>query len=205
MNLLIAILVGLFAGFLAIPLYIGLFKAALVKSILGKGMFILGQLANGGSMAYLRDSGEVDLVPLDTDRNAVFVDGDWIDLEEDQTIYRMGWAPFAISWEKTKQSIGQFGTNLGDVEGEGEYALLNDTRGGYQTFTDCINTDGHIIDILRLQQSLGRTGNRLLNRAEEVALRKYAGEDQMNQMKFAMLLTVSWIVVFAMTWFFLTM
>ena len=205
MSILIgAVVVGLGLGFLLVPGMVRVLGPSLPgKSLFGTGNFILGQLANNGSLAYRRADGNVELVPYDSEDKTVWIDGDWKELDDDPTVYRLGWRPFLISWEKTEQSIGNYLVENPDVTHDaGESALLKERSGGIPLYTSWPvgSENGYVVHAVRYVKEMGRTGNRLINRAEEIAMRDYGGQSRLNDMKFVMILGAEFFLILVTTY-----
>lgn len=195
---------GLFAvGVATIPLYIHIMGAPLGGSLLGKGMFILGQLAHGGTMIRYDGEGNVELLPFDKQNGAVY-DPDshaWHMLEgEETTTYRFGWAPVAIDTnaEKAAPASTKVPAEQRPAAADGGTMLLDETRGGVPLFSD-VAPDQPAIHYLRYLEMHGRDGNRMISRAEENALEEFGGEGQKSQTFLMMLLIGAFVGMFGLT------
>lgn len=200
MILTIVIFMGMFtAGAVGIPLLIMLLGPSLpLKGVFGKGMFILAQMAFGGTMAYYREDGTVALHPYSRDKNSIYVEDQWIELDAEPTIYRVGWADFIVDADPKGAGEGLVLPESIPAT-DGGARLLDERRGGYQLFSDVAPSDGIIIHWPRYVQQMGRQGNQMINRAKEIAMEKYGGGSTLSQTKFATLVLAATLVMFVST------
>lgn len=201
--ILIAVSLGmLIAGFAFIPTYIKLLATPFGNNILGKGMFILGQLAHGGSMIYYEGDGTVSIYMYDRETNRVFDGEKWYDVNDDPTTYRFGWAPVVVDCDPEASAPGNTLVDKTQLPRsaatDGGAEPIGESRGGMPLFSDA-DVSEPVIHFPRYLQQMGRDGNELINRAKERALEKYGGEAQTSQTTWAALILAGYIVVFAMT------
>ena len=197
----IAFVVMFVIGLAVIPVWISVLATPFGKNVLGKGMFILGQLAHGGTMAYYRGDGTVDMMPFDRERNAVYRNGVWLELGDEQpTTYRLGWADFLVDCNATDTAPTNTLVEQDSLRAptDGGIALLDEWRGGYRLFSDADPSEP-VIHYPRYLQQMERQGNELINRAKEVALEKYGGDEQTSQTTWGLLLLGGFITMFALS------
>ena len=202
--LLLAIVFPFIAGLAFLPVWVWL-KLPLPRQLMGRVWFIFGQICYNGSIAFDSD-GEIDLKPFDKERSEFFdaEDEEWKPVDTD-AVYRTGWRPFAIVPDTSPDAVGQYAVETVDASAvaDGGYALLNRSSGGYRLATEYPTGDpnGTVVDTVRYVKDIGRGGNRLLNHAEEYALRKFGGDDNMGDLVYMGSMIGSFVLMFLMTWF----
>lgn len=205
----VVLVFGVVSGFALVPGSIRLLGPSLpMKSVFGLGTMILAQLANGATCAYVREDDTVDLCPYDPDTNRARIDGTWTALGEDVLEYRIAWRPWVISWEKSDRSLRSYCVAEQDTYAEGEdgTALVKEQRDERPLWTpDADPRDGYIVHCLRYLQDMGRSGNRLLNRTEEITMRDYAGDSSMGGLWVYILLGGSFFGTFITTYLLLVL
>lgn len=203
--IMLAVVLPFLAGIGLIPLWIYL-KLPLPRQLTGRIMFIFGQVCAGGS-AVIDDDGELSLRPFNKSRMAYHDGTEWVDIEHAETVYRTGWRPFAIVPEIDADRMQPYTVDDSGVLGhtDGGVAILDQESGGYQLASEYVDrdTDGVVVDAVRYVREIGRTGNRLLNQAEEYALRKYGGDSQLSDIWRISLIGGGFFVMFVTTWFML--
>jgi len=198
----IAFLVMFALGAGAIPAYIYLGGTPVGNNLLGKGMFILGQLAYGGTHIRYDGTGEVRLRPLNADEGTVYdpETDEWHDIEGEMTTYRFGWDDVAIDAD-AEQSAPQ-STTVDTTEmlavADGGATLLGETRNGTRMFTDADPTEP-AIHYPRYLQMQGRDGNRMIARAKENALEEFGGSSNASELLLMILILVGFVVMFGLT------
>lgn len=186
----------------AIPAWIYLAGTPIGNNMLGKGMFILGQLAHDGTHIRYEGTGDVKLRPFDSDRGAVYdPDNDeWRDVDGEITTYRFGWNDVALGADAELSAPQSTRVNPDDVAAvaDGGATLLDETRNGTPMFTD-VDPTQPAIHHPRYLQMQGRNGNRMISRAKENALEEFGGASNTSEMMLMMLLIGGFIAMFGIT------
>lgn len=193
------VLLPMAAGIAFIPFWVFL-KLPLPRQLSGRIFFILGQVCQDGSALYDVD-GDIKLLPFDAGEGRMFLDGDWIDID-DETTYRVGWRPLAIVPEVSEDTLRDYLVDTGETaRADGGVVKLNQTSGGYQLASDCFGAGhGITIDACKYIRDIGRSGNRLINQAEEYALRKYGGDSHLSDIWLLLILAGAFVTMFVVTW-----
>ncbi len=193
--------IGLGMGVMFVPGLITLFGPSLpLKGVFGLGTMILAQLANGATYGYVRPGGKMELCRYDVENNRAKIEGEWVDLDEDPQLYRVGWRPFAIGWEKTPEAIKEYWIDRDDedvkLESDDGTVLLEETKDGTPLFAPA--RDGVAVDVIAWIRDMGRNGNNLVNRTKEIAMRDYSGDRSLGELTMAIVMLGAFVISFAL-------
>lgn len=193
------------AGFAFLPTLIYM-KLPLPRQTVGRILFTLGQVTWGGSIA--EDRGHsVELHPFDYEEG-IYHDGEgWVEIDLD-AVYRLGLRPFAMVPSIDESSIGEYIDRPPETSStaDGGYVLLDRQSGGTRLFTQSDpGFDRVLFDAVSYIKSVGRSGNRMINRAEEQALRRFGGDSQMSDAMMLIAVMGGFLVMFISTWIMLSL
>lgn len=190
-------------GVAVIPAWIYLAGTPIGNNLLGKGMFALGQLGNGGTLIRYDGGGTVELLPFDADAARVYdADaGGWVEIDGEITSYRFGWGDVAIdadAEQSAPESVLVSPDNAVADGGEIDALLLDERRAGTRMFSD-VDPSQPAIHYPRYLKQQGRQGNKLISRAKENALEEFGGGSQTGELMLMLLVLGGFISMFGIT------
>lgn len=196
---------GTIMGIATIPLVGMLFGSFPFSGILANILVAMGNVTNNGSVL-VYDEYESRIVPYDHDAKRIWWESEWHEIDQDElTTYRVGLRPFGVTMDPEKA----FEEYRVDMDISNAPMLIDEQRAGHYTFAPYNSPeedDGwFLVDWMRFIERVGRSGTRLYNRAEEDALKKYAGNDRLSQLTMVVLALGNMVVMFVMTWIMLSL
>lgn len=138
-------------------------------------LWTIGSLIHGPYAADWKASGRVELVPADPERDRVYVDGEWEDVDPDGNWSRLGKQRFLVTYEKTPAAFD--GTTVTEDDQTATPIYLG-TRGGEPVGTMVRSTATDIVvDLGRVASRWrGAAGGALADAAKKDALLEFGGQ-----------------------------
>lgn len=181
-----------------------------VRGVIARIMWTIAAMIHGPYIIYQRDDGSVDICRALPDENAMVVDGNMVELEDEGNWSYLGKTKFGITWERSRDAFdgtlasfqqtgrrdnanGDNGDNglgelFADGGGEPTWRLLGRKRGGYPAVTKfSSHAQGWVVDISRIVSRMrSAAGAAIADSAKRQALRDHGSGTNMGS---------KWIVI----------